>query len=234
MSTTLTDAGVTPLMKQYWDLKAKVGDALLLFRMGDFYELFADDAVEAARLLEITLTSRDRNKPNPTPMAGVPHHSVQSYIQRLLKAGKKVAIGEQMEDPATVTGKAIVRRDITRIFTPGIQFDARRSGSKFLGNTRLSIRPRKSGSWAASMLATGEALVSDLLTAASLAQEIAGLSLPIRHLVTLESVELPEELSNWISSLQASEASRALVERLPSNSISLPQAQAASQEALWS
>ena len=106
------------------ELKAKAGDALMLFRMGDFYELFSDDAVEAARILEITLTSRDRNKPNPMPMAGVPHHSVQGYIQRLLKAGKKVAIAEQMEDPALVKGpKAIVRRDIVRVFTPAVQFD---------------------------------------------------------------------------------------------------------------
>src|SRR3954463_2877131 len=100
----------TPLMRQYWDLKSQVPDAILLFRMGDFYELFADDAVEAAKILEITLTSRDKGKENPMPMAGVPHHSIQGYIQRLLKAGKKVAIGEQVEDPAKVTGKAIVKR----------------------------------------------------------------------------------------------------------------------------
>jgi DNA mismatch repair protein MutS len=106
----------TPLMKQYLELKAQAPDALLLFRMGDFYELFADDAVEAARILEITLTSRDRNKPNPMPMAGVPWHSAQGYIQRLLKAGKKVAIGEQVEDPATVKAGKIVRRAIVRTF----------------------------------------------------------------------------------------------------------------------
>src|SRR5580692_3149753 len=88
----------TPLMKQYGELKAQAGDCLLLFRMGDFYELFGDDAVEAARILEITLTSRDKNKENPMPMAGVPWHSVGGYIQRLLNAGKKVAIVEQMED----------------------------------------------------------------------------------------------------------------------------------------
>src|SRR3954454_13669048 len=91
----------TPLMKQYNDLKAQVPGALLLFRMGDFYEMFGDDAVIAAGILEITLTSRDRNKPNPMPMAGVPHHSVQGYIQKLLRAGKKIAIGEQVEDPET-------------------------------------------------------------------------------------------------------------------------------------
>src|SRR5271154_3685631 len=88
----------TPLMRQYNELKAKVPDSLLFFRMGDFYELFGDDAVEASKILEITLTSRDKNKENPMPMAGVPWHSSQGYIQRLLKAGKKVAIGEQLGD----------------------------------------------------------------------------------------------------------------------------------------
>src|SRR4051812_44264596 len=111
----------TPLMKQYNDLKAQVPGALLLFRMGDFYEMFGDDAVIAAGILEITLTSRDRNKPNPMPMAGVPHHSVQGYIQKLLRAGKKIAIGEQVEDPALVKGTTkIVRREIVRILTPGV------------------------------------------------------------------------------------------------------------------
>src|SRR6187402_3325548 len=86
---------LTPLMKQYWELKSQAPGALLLFRMGDFYELFGEDAVIASGILEITLTSRDKNKQNPTPMAGVPHHSVQGYIQKLLKAGKKIAIGEQ-------------------------------------------------------------------------------------------------------------------------------------------
>src|SRR4051812_49425720 len=104
----------TPLMKQFRELKQKAGDALLLFRMGDFYELFGEDAITAARVLGITLTSRDKNKPNPLPMAGVPHHSAQSYIQKLLDSGFKVAIGEQMEDPAQVTGKSIVKRDVVR------------------------------------------------------------------------------------------------------------------------
>src|SRR3954465_8715394 len=107
------DEEQTPLMRQYWDLKSQAGDALLLFRMGDFYELFGDDAVTASKILEITLTSRDKNKPNPMPMAGVPCHSVQGYLQRLLKAGKKVAIAEQMEDPAAAkSGKTIVKREI--------------------------------------------------------------------------------------------------------------------------
>src|SRR3954453_10350787 len=122
----------TPLMKQYWELKAQAPDALLLFRMGDFYELFGDDAVKAAAILEITLTSRDKNKPSPMPMAGVPHHSVQGYIQRLLKAGKKIAIGEQTEDPDTAKAGKIVKREVVRILTPGVQFDAEGSEPNYL------------------------------------------------------------------------------------------------------
>jgi len=123
----------TPLMRQYWELKSQVPDALLLFRMGDFYELFGEDAVIAAQILEITLTSRDKNKSNPLAMAGVPHHSISGYIQRLLKAGKKIAIGEQVEDPETAKGAGkIVRREIVRVLTPGVQFDAEGSESNFL------------------------------------------------------------------------------------------------------
>ena len=125
----------TPLLKQYWDLKAQAGDALLLFRMGDFYELFGDDAVEASKLLEITLTSRDKNKENPLPMAGVPYHSIQGYLQRLLRLGKKVAIAEQFEesDPTGKPGKTIVRRAIVRTLTPAIQFDADSPQACYLG-----------------------------------------------------------------------------------------------------
>ncbi|MDR3608410.1 MAG: DNA mismatch repair protein MutS [Oligoflexia bacterium] len=204
-------------MKQYWDIKAKAGDALLLFRMGDFYELFGDDAVEAAKLLEITLTSRDRNKPNPMPMAGVPHHSVQSYIQRLLKAGKKVAIGEQMEDPASVSGKAIVRRDLTRIFTPGVQFDAEGSEAHFLATLTHAGAQTGDDRWVLACLdaSTGEALVSEPTPAAILAQESA--RFPIRHLITLESQALPAELNLAGPDL--------LTEKLPANFISLPQAE---------
>jgi DNA mismatch repair protein MutS len=123
-------------MKQYWELKSQVPDAILFFRMGDFYEVFADDAVEANRLLEITLTSRDKGKENPMAMAGVPHHSVQGYIQRLLDAGRKVAIGEQVEDPEEAKkrggSKAIVRREIVRVFTPAVQFDAEGSDVAYL------------------------------------------------------------------------------------------------------
>lgn len=89
----------TPLMRQYHSLKQQVSGALLMFRLGDFYELFYDDAVTAARELEITLTSRNKEKGQPIPMCGVPHHSAESYLARLIQKGYRVAICEQMEDP---------------------------------------------------------------------------------------------------------------------------------------
>ena len=110
---------VTPMMKQYFSIKEDHKDALLLFRLGDFYELFYDDAVTAAKVLEITLTTRD--KKNNIPMAGVPHHSAKGYIEKLINHGYKVAICEQMEDPKEVKG--MVKREVVRIITPGTLID---------------------------------------------------------------------------------------------------------------
>ncbi len=112
---------LTPAMRQYLEAKAQVPDALLLFRMGDFYEVFFEDAVEASQLLEIALTSRDKTSENPVPMCGVPYHALNTYVPKLLLAGKKVAICEQMEDPAQAQG--IVRREIVRVLSPGVILD---------------------------------------------------------------------------------------------------------------
>jgi DNA mismatch repair protein MutS len=111
----------TPVMRQYLAAKAAHPDALLFFRMGDFYELFFDDAVIAAKALELTLTSRNKGAEDPIPMAGVPHHAGAAYVQRLLDQGFKVAICEQMADPATVKG--IVPREVVRVATPSIAYD---------------------------------------------------------------------------------------------------------------
>ncbi len=122
MSSTFPDkAAATPVMRQYLTAKESHRDALLFFRMGDFYELFYDDAVVAARALDLTLTSRNRGGADEIPMAGVPHHAASSYIQRLIEQGFKVAICEQMADPATVKG--IVPREVVRVVSPGIVFD---------------------------------------------------------------------------------------------------------------
>ena len=110
---------LTPMQRQYNEIKEKNQDCILFFRLGDFYEMFNDDARTAAKELDLTLTTRDRGKPKEeqTPMCGVPYHSVDSYIARLVQKGYKVAICEQMTDPATTKG--LVERDITRIVTPG-------------------------------------------------------------------------------------------------------------------
>src|SRR3954466_922851 len=104
-------------MRQYHSIKQQVPQALLMFRLGDFYELFYDDAVTAARELEITLTSRNKEKGQAIPMCGVPHHSSEGYIARLIQKGYRVAVCEQTED-AKLT-KTLVRREIARIITPG-------------------------------------------------------------------------------------------------------------------
>jgi len=111
----------TPLMQQYNAVKARHPQALLLFRLGDFYELFYEDAISASRELQITLTSRNREKGQPIPMCGVPYHAAEGYIARLIRAGYKVAICEQMEQPGP--GKKLVRREVTRVITPGTATD---------------------------------------------------------------------------------------------------------------
>ena len=112
-------AELTPMMKQYFEIKEQNQDCLLFFRLGDFYEMFNEDAKVASRELDLTLTTRDRNKSpeDQTPMCGVPYHSCESYIARLVSKGYNVAICEQMEDPALAKG--LVKREITRIITPG-------------------------------------------------------------------------------------------------------------------
>ena len=110
---------LTPMRRQYNEIKERNQESILFFRLGDFYEMFDEDARLAAKELDLTLTTRDRNKPaeEQTPMCGVPYHSVDAYIARLVQKGYKVAICEQMEDPSQAKG--IVERDITRIITPG-------------------------------------------------------------------------------------------------------------------
>src|SRR5215470_9103370 len=112
----------TPLMRQYSAIKQRHPNALLLFRLGDFYELFYEDAVTAARELEITLTSRNKEKGQAIPMCGVPYHAAEGYIARLIQKGYRVAICDQVEDPAVA--KKLVKREVTRIVTPGTATDA--------------------------------------------------------------------------------------------------------------
>jgi DNA mismatch repair protein MutS len=107
----------TPLMAQYRQIKSEHPDCVLLFRVGDFYETFYEDAIEVSRILNIALTTRDKNKKNPVPLAGVPFHAAESYITRLLSAGKRVAVCEQVEDPAKAKG--LVKRAVVEVLSPG-------------------------------------------------------------------------------------------------------------------
>jgi DNA mismatch repair protein MutS len=121
-STLPPAAGATPVMAQFFEAKARQPDALVFFRMGDFYELFFEDAEKAAAALGITLTARGAHAGQPIPMCGVPVHAAEAYLAKLIRAGFKVAVCEQMEDPAEAKrrgGKSIVRRDIARVVTPG-------------------------------------------------------------------------------------------------------------------
>ncbi len=124
MGDHTTDAeALTPMMRQYQEHKAQHPDAILLFRMGDFYEMFFEDAKKASRILDIALTTRDRNKEDCVPMCGFPHHAASMYISRLLSSGERVAVCDQMEDPKKAKG--IVRREVTRVLTPGLTEDPR-------------------------------------------------------------------------------------------------------------
>ncbi len=114
---TTPERAPTPAMQRYLEVKAQHPQAILLFRMGDFYELFYEDAVTASKAVGLTLTSRDKGSTNPIPMAGFPYHQLDAYLQKLVRAGFRAAICEQMEDPKLAKG--LVKRDVTRIVTPG-------------------------------------------------------------------------------------------------------------------
>ena len=115
------DAKLTPMLKQYQEVKQAHPDKLILFRMGDFYETFFEDAHTASRVLNITLTSRDKNNANPVPLAGFPYHALDNYLDKLIQAGLKVAICEQTEDPKKAVG--LVKREVVEIITPGTVLD---------------------------------------------------------------------------------------------------------------
>ena len=123
-------------MRQYTAIKQQHPQALLFFRLGDFYEMFYEDAVVAARELQITLTSRNKERGTPIPMCGVPHHAVQNYIHRLIQKGYRVAICEQMEEPRFA--KKLVKREVTRVVTPGTAVDTAHAAEP---NYLAALRP---------------------------------------------------------------------------------------------
>ena len=172
-------------MRQYLTAKDAHRDCLLLFRMGDFYELFYEDAVTAARALDLTLTARNKGSTDEVPMAGVPHHAVSSYIQRLLEQGFKVAICEQMADPSTVKG--IVPREVVRVVSPGIVFDD--AGLDAKRNHYLVAVEKGAPSAAGDASRYGIAAL-DMTTGELVACEAADLPIAVAELVRLDPREV--------------------------------------------
>ena len=113
---------LTPMVKQYLEIKSQYPDAILFYRIGDFYEMFFEDAQVGSKELDIVLTSRDKGNKDSVPLCGVPHHAADTYITKLLEKGYKVAVCEQVEDPKVAKG--IVKRDVIRVFTPGLVTDS--------------------------------------------------------------------------------------------------------------
>lgn len=161
----------TPMMEQYFKIKEQHPDAFLFYRLGDFYELFHDDAIKAAKILEITLTSRNKNADDPIPMCGVPYHSSTEYIRTLIHNGYKVAICEQMEDPKATKG--MVRREVVQVLTPGTYMDEKGGSSN---NFLVAIEERSSSyALAYADITTGELRVTLLDNQDAVLNEIQAL-----------------------------------------------------------
>jgi DNA mismatch repair protein MutS len=163
----------TPMMRQYLQIKADYPDSILFFRLGDFYEMFLDDAVKASRILDITLTSRNKSTDgNDVPLCGIPYHSANPYIARLIEAGEKVAICEQVEDPKSVKG--IVKREVVRVITPGLLVDSDTLVPKD-NNYLVSLHPSAGSVWGVASLdlSTGEFKLTELNGLDAVAAEVA-------------------------------------------------------------
>jgi len=175
---------LSPMMRQYQELKKRYPDYLLLFRLGDFYELFFEDAHEGAALLQITLTSRQKGE-GAIPMAGIPHHAADGYIARLIRAGRKVAVCEQMEAPAK--GKKLVRREVVRVITPGTLTDTQYLDGA--ANNFLLAVHRGGGALGAALVdvSTGEFWVGEAPGEGSALLEAALLRQPAETLVAREA-----------------------------------------------
>ncbi len=156
------DQKLTPMLKQFFDVKQAHPDKLVLFRMGDFYETFFDDAYTTSKVLNITLTTRNKNEDNPVPLAGFPYHALDNYLDKLIRAGLKVAICEQVEDPKKAIG--LVRREVTEIITPGAIMDQNllvETGNNFLCSIFYEDPTKKIG-LASLDISTGDFLFTEL------------------------------------------------------------------------
>ncbi len=201
----MAESATTPMMQQYRELKARDPDALLLFRMGDFYELFGDDAEQAAALLGLTLTTRDRDKgPDALPMAGFPYHQLDSYLARIVTLGLRAAVCEQVEDPKQAKG--LVRRDVVRVVTPGTLTDEALLDPRSANYLAAVAERRGMLGLAWVDLSTGRFALADLMRR-DLADEIARLA-PSEILVSETMLDAP-----WVRSLRELPGTRAITTR---------------------
>lgn len=189
-------AQVTPMMAQYLAVKKQYPDAFLFYRLGDFYEMFYDDAIKGAQLLELTLTTRNKNAKDPIPMCGVPHHAAQNYIDILVDQGYKVAICEQMEDPKLAKG--MVKREVIQLVTPGTHMEAGAKVAKELNFlAAVHFQEEKIG-LAYVELSTGELKVTTLTDAASAINELINLN--VKEVVLDDSA--PEAFCSQLAQLK--------------------------------
>ncbi|WP_339215182.1 DNA mismatch repair protein MutS [Ornithinibacillus sp. FSL M8-0202] len=188
-------AKYTPMMEQYLKIKAEYKDAFLFFRLGDFYEMFFDDAIQASRELEITLTKRDGGKEDPIPMCGIPYHAAENYIKNLVEKGYKVAICEQVEDPKTAKG--VVKREVVQLITPGTVMESAMLNERN-NNYIASLSHFHDGSFVIVYcdLSTGESRIAQI--ASDFDRVIHEFyNQPIKEIVI--SSELPEELQKQLT-----------------------------------
>jgi DNA mismatch repair protein MutS len=200
----------TPMMQQYHAIKAQYPDAFVFYRLGDFYELFEDDAIKGAKILELTLTTRDKKSDNPTPMAGIPHHAAKNYIDILVEQGHKVAIVEQMEDAATTKG--MVKREVVQLVTPGTKFGDNALGSKT--NNYLAAVQQINGDYGLAYL--------DLSTGELKATRLTQLSVVLDELTSLEVKEVVVEnnTTEFIAPLTSKEMVISTQQDVPENATS--------------
>ena len=164
-------AELTPMMKQYMETKSQYQDCILFYRLGDFYEMFFDDALTASRELEITLTGKNCGQEERAPMCGVPYHAVEGYLNKLVSKGYKVAICEQVEDPKQAKG--IVKREVVRIVTPGTNLDAQALDETKNNYIMCIVYIADRYGISVADISTGEYLVTELPDSSRLMDEIS-------------------------------------------------------------
>lgn len=228
---TSAAAHSTPMFRQYWQIKAEVADpdTILFFHVGDFYEMFFDDARIAAPILEIALTCRNANDPDPIPLCGIPIHAAENYIPRLLATGKKVAICEQIEDPKTTKG--VVKRAVTRIFTPGAQVESERLVGHE-ANYLAAVHPHAEGfALAVIDISTGEFRVTNLRAAQAVPDELERLQ--VREVLFASSATPPWTRLRGVVSLVADTNFSAELLPTLAGSATLSHAQQCAAAAVW-